>query len=134
MHQEEPQCASCHRRIDPIGLGLENFDAIGQWRATDSYKADGSKDVKTWPIEPAGALYGGPAFADFHELRGLIAARPDAFARGFSRALVEYSLGRPCGFSDEPLLDAMVARGKTKNFPISELIQALVASDAFHTK
>ena len=134
MHQEEPQCASCHRRIDPIGLGLENFDAIGQWRATDSYKADGSKDVKTWPIEPAGALYGGPAFADFHELRGLIAARPDAFARGFSRALVEYSLGRPCGFSDEPLLDAMVAQGKTKNFPIRELIQALVASDAFHTK
>jgi cytochrome c553 len=134
MHQEEPQCASCHRRIDPIGLGLENFDAIGQWRTTDSYKAEGSKDVKTWAIEPAGALFGGPAFADFYELRAVIAERPDAFARGFSRAVVEYSLGRPCGFSDEPLLDAMVARGKTKNFPIRELIQALVASDAFHTK
>jgi cytochrome c553 len=134
LHQEEPQCASCHRRIDPIGLGLENFDAIGQWRTTDSYKAEGSKDVKTWAIEPAGALHGGPSFADFHELRGIIAARPDAFARGLSRSLVEYALGRPCGFSDEPLLDAMVAQGKTKNFPIRELIQALLASDAFHTK
>jgi hypothetical protein len=134
MHQEEPQCASCHRRIDPIGLGLENFDAIGQWRTTDSYKAEGSKDVKTWTIEPAGALFGGPAFADFYELRAVIAERPDAFARGFSRALIEYALGRPCGFSDEPLLDAMVAQGKTKNFPVRELIQALVASDAFHTK
>jgi hypothetical protein len=67
LHQEEPQCASCHRRIDPIGLGLENFDAIGQWRTSDSYKAEDSKDAKTWSIEPAGALYGGPAFADFHE-------------------------------------------------------------------
>jgi mono/diheme cytochrome c family protein len=134
MHQEEPQCASCHRRIDPIGLGLENFDAIGRWRMTDSYKAEGSKDVKTWTIEPAGALFGGPTFADFYELRSIIAERPDAFARGFSRALVEYSLGRPCGFSDEQLLDAMVAQGKTKNFLVRELIQALVASDAFHTK
>ncbi len=134
MHQEEPQCASCHRRIDPIGLGLENFDAIGRWRTTDSYKAEGSKDLKTWTIEPAGALFGGPAFADFHELRAVIAERPDAFVRGFSRALVEYALGRPCGFSDEPLLDAMVAQGKTKNFPVRELIQALVASDPFHTK
>jgi len=134
LHQEEPQCASCHRRIDPIGLGLENFDAIGQWRTTDSYKADGGKEVKTWTIEPAGALYGGPAFADFQELRAIIAARPDAFARGFSRALVEYALGRPCGFSDEPLLDAMVDQAKSKNFPIRELIQALVASDAFHMK
>jgi hypothetical protein len=134
MHQEEPQCASCHRRIDPIGLGLENFDAIGRWRTTDSYKAEGSKDVKTWAIEPAGALFGGPAFADFYGLRAVISERPDAFARGFSRALVEYSLGRPCGFSDEPLLDAMVAQGKTKNLPIRELIQALVASTAFHTK
>jgi hypothetical protein len=134
LHQEEPQCASCHRRIDPIGLGLENFDAIGQWRTTDSYKAEGSKEAKTWAIEPAGALYGGPAFADFQELRAIIAAQPDAFARGFSRALVEYALGRPCGFSDEPLLDVMVDQPKSKNFPIRELIQALVASDAFHMK
>jgi hypothetical protein len=134
LHQEEPQCASCHRRIDPIGLGLENFDAIGQWRTTDSYKAEGSKEAKTWAIEPAGALYGGPAFADFQELRAIIAAQPDAFARGFSRAVVEYALGRPCGFSDEPLLDVMVDQPKSKNFPIRELIQALVASDAFHMK
>ena len=58
----------------------------------------------------------------------------DPLPEGVSRALVEYALGRPCGFSDEPLLDAIVAQGKTKNFPIRELIQALVASDAFHTK
>lgn len=134
LHQEEPQCASCHRRIDPIGLGLENFDAVGQWRTTDEYRAEGGKEVKAWAIEPAGAIYNGPVFADYQELRAIIAARPDAFARGFSRALIEYALGRPCGFSDEPLLDAMVAQANTKNFLIRELIQALVASDAFHTK
>ena len=65
LHQEEPQCASCHRRIDPIGFGLENFDAVGIWRTEDSYVKDGV-GTKTWKIEPAGALHGGPEFRDFY--------------------------------------------------------------------
>ena len=134
LHQEEPQCASCHRRIDPLGLGLENFDAVGLWRTEDSVHSADKKESKRWTIDPAGALHGGPAFADFFELRAIIASQPDAFARGFSRALAEYALGRPCGFSDEPLLDDMVMRAATKNYPIRELFQALVASEAFHTK
>lgn len=134
LHQEEPQCASCHRRIDPIGLGLENFDAVGRWRIGVSVHSADKKTTKTWAIDPAGALHGGPAFADFFELRAIIASQPEAFARGFSRALAEYALGRPCGFSDEQLLDDMVLRAATKNYPIRELFQALVASEAFHTK
>ncbi|NBW97248.1 MAG: DUF1592 domain-containing protein, partial [Planctomycetia bacterium] len=68
MHQEAPQCASCHRKIDPIGFGLENFDAVGAWRTTDSSVAIDAagkpdpKTKKTWTIDPAGALHGGPAF------------------------------------------------------------------------
>lgn len=64
MHQQEPQCGSCHRRIDPIGFALENFDAVGRWRTEDSYEKPGV-GRKTWPIDPAGALYGGPPFTDF---------------------------------------------------------------------
>jgi hypothetical protein len=139
-HQEEPQCASCHRKIDPIGFGLENFDAAGQWRTSDSYQLVSDKGVpdpktkKTWQIEPGSAFHKGPRFNDFFEMRNHIAARTDPFTRGFSKALIEYALGRPCGFSDEPLLNAMVQRAAGKNFAIREVFVALVASNEFRTK
>jgi mono/diheme cytochrome c family protein len=140
LHQEEPQCASCHRKIDPIGFGLENFDAVGAWRTTDSsmaVNAEGKPDPKTkktWTIDPAGALHGGPSFQDFFELREIVAARPEQFARGFTAALIEYALGRPCGFSDEPLVDAIVKDAKSRDFALRSFIHALVQSEAFRTK
>jgi len=139
-HQEDPQCASCHRKIDPIGFGLENFDAAGQWRTEDSYQAtDASgkpdpKTKKTWPIEAAAALHKGPAFNDYFGLRDILASKSDALARGFSSALVEYALGRPCGFTDEPLLSTMLQQSANKDFAVREFIRTLVASNEFHTK
>ena len=139
-HQEAPQCASCHRKIDPIGFGLENFDAVGEWRTQDSYQAlDAAgkpipKAVKTWAIDPAGNLYKGPAFKSYFELRDIIASRREPFARGFSAALIQYALGRPCGFSDEPLIDDMVHQAETKHFAVREFIHTLVNSKAFHSK
>jgi mono/diheme cytochrome c family protein len=141
LHQEAPQCASCHRKIDPIGFGLENFDAVGQWRTEDSYQAmnaegkpDPTQKKLTWQVDPAGAFHGGPAFKDYFEMRGLIAGKSDAFARGLSKALVEYALGRPCGFSDAPLVAAMVADAAPRNLGLRSLVHSLIQSDAFHTK
>jgi Protein of unknown function (DUF1592)/Protein of unknown function (DUF1588)/Protein of unknown function (DUF1587)/Protein of unknown function (DUF1585)/Protein of unknown function (DUF1595)/Planctomycete cytochrome C len=139
-HQEEAQCASCHRKIDPIGFGLENFDAVGQWRTEDTYQVmdETGKPVpnakKTWTIDPAAELHRGPAFQNYLELRDLIAARSEDFGRGFSEALVEYGLGRPIGFGDDPLIDAMVAEAKQGNFGVRTFIHALAASDEFRTK
>ena len=139
-HQEDPQCASCHRKIDPIGFGLENFDAAGQWRTQDSYQAidaNGKPDPKTrktWTIDAAGALHKGPAFRDFFGLRDLIAAKAEAFARGFSEALIEYALGRPVGFRDEPLIADMLVRAGRKDLAMREFILALVSSGEFHSK
>jgi hypothetical protein len=132
-HQEQPQCASCHRKIDPIGYGLENFDAAGQWRTEDSYERPGQRR-KTWPVEPAGALYKGPAFANYHELRDLIHARTGDFARGFSTALVQYALGRAVSFSDEGLVEKMVSEAKKQDFALRSFVLTLVASEAFHSK
>jgi mono/diheme cytochrome c family protein len=140
LHQEEPQCASCHRKIDPIGFGLENFDAVGAWRTTDSSVAVNAagkpdpKTKKTWTIDPSGALHGGPAFADFFELRGIVAARPEQFARGFTAALIQYALGRPCGFGDEPLIDSIVNDARSHGFGTRSFIHALVQSQSFRTK
>lgn len=139
-HQEDPQCASCHRKIDPIGFGLENFDAVGQWRTEDSYQAidaNGKPDPKTkktWKIEAAAALHNGPSYNSYFELRDIIASKTDRFARGFSEALLEYSLGRLVGFKDEPLLEHMVQDAGSKDFNIREFIYTLVGSQEFHTK
>jgi len=138
-HQEDPQCASCHRKIDPIGFGLENFDAAGQWRTEDSYTAldangkPDPKSKKTWTIDSA-AFHKGPAFKDYFELRNIIASKSDAFARSFSEALIEFALGRPLGFRDEPLIDDMISQAGKKNFAMREFIQALIRSKEFHTK
>jgi len=139
-HQEQPQCSSCHRKIDPIGFGLENFDAVGQWRTEDSYQALDplgkpiAKAIKTWTIDPAGSLHKGPAFKNVFEVRDIIANRRERFARGFSAALIQYALGRPCGFNDEPLMDAMVQQAGAKQFAIRGFVHTLIQSKAFHSK
>lgn len=139
-HQEEPQCASCHRKIDPIGFGLENFDAVGNWRTEDSYQAmdDNGKPVKdgkvTWQIDPAGKLHNGPSFADYQELRSVIAAEDEAFARGMTEALIEYALGRPVGFTDQPLIEDVLKQARQKKYAVRSFVQALVQSKEFHSK
>lgn len=139
-HQEEPQCANCHRRIDPPGFALENFDAVGAWRTEDSYTpvdANGWANAaltKTWPIEVAGSFHGGPSFVGFAGFRAAVAGRERDFARGFAKALVEYALGRPCSFRDEPLVEAIVSRAEARDFAIREFIFGLVQSDVFRSK
>lgn len=127
-HREEPQCASCHRKIDPIGFGLENFDAAGKWRTTDQVGA------KKWTIDAADALFQGPSFQNFFELRDLIAAREDDFARGFTEHLIEYALGRPYGFTDEDLADQIVATAREQRYSVRAFLHAIVQTAAFQTK
>lgn len=132
-HQEEPQCLQCHRKIDPIGFGLENFDTIGHWRSTELYtKANGG--LKDWPIDPSGAFHKGPKFSDYFQLRDLIAAKSEDFARGFTEALIEYALGRPYGFTDVALADDLIAKAKAKDFALREFILGLVTSQEFGRK
>ncbi len=138
-HQEDAQCASCHRKIDPIGFGLENFNAAGKWRTEESYQArDGRGRAagkrKIWTIDASGAFHKGSGFEDYHELHDLIAEREEDFALGFTEHLIEYALGRPFGFTDEELANEIVHAAQSKEFSVSEFIHALVQSSAFNTK
>ena len=138
-HQEEPQCASCHRKIDPIGFGLENFNAAGKWRSEERQFAKNRKGKfqlsKTGaPIDTSGKFHNGPGFANYNELRNLIARKEGDFALGFSEHLIEYALGRPFGFTDEDLANDIVTTSKNKQFAVSEFIHALVQSEPFQTK
>jgi hypothetical protein len=129
-HQEQPQCLQCHRRIDPIGLGLENFNAIGKWREVDR----DPKTKKEWPIDPSGNFYKGPAFGNYFELRDHIAARGHDFAQGFTEALIEYALGRPYAFTDAKLADDILKKAVSENFVVREFLVALITSPEFARK
>ena len=139
-HMEEAQCASCHRKIDPIGFGLENFNAAGKWRSeehryTKNRKGQMVASKKGVPIDASGKFHDGPAFADFFELRELIAANhKEDFARGFTEALIEYGLGRPYGFTDEDLANEIMSSAKDNGFAVRDIVQALVQSKPFQSK
>jgi hypothetical protein len=134
-HQELPQCASCHRKIDPIGFGLENFDAVGLWRTENSYETS-SKDQekKTWKIDPSGQIHKGPTFSDYFDLRDHIASQKDAFATSFTSAVIEYGMGRPIGFSDQTLINEIVKLSKDKNYTFRSFFHALIQHEQFKRK
>ena len=132
-HQEEAQCLQCHRKIDPIGFGLENFNAIGQWRTTELYKkAQGG--LQEWPIDSSGALHKGPKFENYFALREILAAKKHSFARGFTEALLEYALGRPPSFTDEDAIAGIVREAEKSDFAVAEFVRALVCSAIFKNK
>ena len=144
-HQEEPQCASCHRKIDPIGYGLENFNAAGLWRDVEKVKIPeelmGKRKKKAVPpfkqfsIDPTGVLPSGESFSDYHELRDTILSNySDAFARGFSENLIAYALGRPYGISDHNLATVVTSGAEENGNTFHAFIHALVRSNAFHAK
>ena len=131
-HQEQPQCATCHRKIDPIGFGLENFDAAGKWRVNATSGKGSSR--KNWTIDPSGTFHNGPSFANYQELRNHILARESDFARGFTEHLIEYALGRPFSIIDDELAKDMMNKASLKNYSISEFIHTLVQSETFRKK
>lgn len=138
-HQEQPQCNQCHQKIDPIGFGLENFDASGQWRDEEvigigKFRSGQWTQEKRFAIDPEGTLPDGQKFADFFSLRDSVARHEDAFARGFTEALIAYGLGRPYGFTDEPLAESILQQAKTHQYPIDDFIHALVQSQPFQLK
>lgn len=94
MHRNEARCAACHDRIDPIGFGLENFDAIGRWRDTESDQ----------PVDATGILPGGESFNGPGELKKILLGRREEFARMMSAQMLRFALGRDLEYYDEPVV------------------------------
>ena len=118
-----PACASCHSEMDPVGFGLENFDAVGRWRDTDS----------GLPIDPSGRFaetpFRGPA-----EFRIALMQRSDAFVRTVTRHLLAYALDRPTEYFDMPAMRAIVGDAAVTNQRWSALIRGVVLSTPFRMK
>ncbi len=120
-HRTDPACASCHRRMDPLGFGLENFDATGGWRTHDG----------TQPIDSSGKLPGGSEFRGPVELRTALRLRRDAFTRCLAEKMLTYALGRGLDRSDRRAVNRIVARLARNEYRYSALVMAIVESKPF---
>jgi hypothetical protein len=122
IHRTKPSCAGCHEKIDPLGFGLENFDAIGRWR---------TKDANGQPVDSLATLPGDITFSNPAELKQLLASSDDLFLRNLTRKLLGYSLGRPLEYYDEPVVSELVSKLRQNQLKIRPLIHAIVASKPF---
>jgi len=122
LHRTDPTCANCHRILDPIGFGLENFDAIGRWR--DVEETGGA-------IDATGELPDGKRFSTPKELKAIIAARQPDLARNLTEKLLAYALCRPLEGYDEIVVDRLMDTIAQDGYRMQTLITEIVTSYPF---
>ena len=124
-HRSNPTCYECHRKIDPLGLSLENYDYVGAWR--DRYN-------RQLPIDSSGELPDGTKLLGPNGIKTFLLNRPEQFTRCLTEKLFVYALGRRLSFTDRDDIDQIVSSLPERNYGFRELIQQIVASEAFRTK
>jgi hypothetical protein len=124
LHRKSPNCASCHRVMDPLGFALENFDGIGEWRV----KEPGGN------IDPSGQLADGSKVDGPIALRKALNKRPDMFARTMTEKLMTYGLGRGVEQADMPLVRSVVRDAAKQNYRFSAVVLGIVKSAPFQMK
>jgi len=124
VHRQNAVCASCHTKMDPLGFGLENLNAIGAWRDEDG----------KFPVDASGVLPGGHAFKGPRELKALLLADRDAFVAGLTEKLLMYALGRGLERYDRPALQSIEAGLAKQDYRFSELVLSVVNSLPFEMK
>ncbi|MCY4025122.1 MAG: DUF1592 domain-containing protein [Acidobacteria bacterium] len=123
-HRANPVCASCHATMDPIGFGLENFDAVGAWRQSEHGA----------PIDASGSLPNGAAFEGPAELRAALLARPETFVRALTAKLATYALGRGVEPFDAPAIRTILAEAEGSGYTFSALVLGIVRSVPFQMR
>jgi hypothetical protein len=124
LHRKNPTCASCHVRMDPLGFGLENFDAVGAWRTKDG----------EFPINASGELPDGRSFTGPQGLKSILKAQPDRFTETLTRKLLMYALGRGLETSDVGAVNEIVSKVAADNYRMSSLILGIVQSQPFQKR
>ena len=123
-HRVNAVCASCHKVMDPIGLAMENFDAVGVWRANDAGV----------PIDASGELADGTKVDGVMALRNALVSRPELFAGTFTEKLLTYALGRGLDYRDMPAVRAIVRDAARANYRFSAFISGVTRSTPFRMR
>lgn len=122
LHRTNPVCANCHQTLDPIGFGLENFDAIGRWR---------DREENGGLIDASGELPGGKRFSSPKELKAIIAQRSDDFSRNLVERLLAYALCRKLEGYDEIVVDGLMEDIAADGYRMQTMIEKIVTSYPF---
>jgi hypothetical protein len=122
LHRTDPVCANCHKVLDPIGFGLENFDAIGRWR---------TQDDSGGAIDASGELPGGHHFSAPKELKKILAGRANDLCRSLTEKLLAYALCRQLEGYDEIVVDQLVDAIAKDGYRMQSLVIAVVTSYPF---
>ena len=122
-HRVSRACSQCHGVIDPIGLALENFDAIGRWRDVE---LEANSPINASTVLPSGRPVDGPA-----ELREALFGGRDLFVRALTEKLMMYAVGRELEYYDMPQVRAVVRRAADQDYRLSAIVSGIVTSEAF---
>ncbi len=121
QHRANPSCATCHRQMDALGFGLENFDAVGAWRTKDG----------NFEIDASGTLPDGRSFSGPAELKQILLSQKDQFVHCLSEKMLTYGLGRGLDYYDKCAVDSIAAAVAKGDYRFSELILAVAGSEPF---
>jgi hypothetical protein len=124
IHPANPVCAVCHNQMDPIGFGLENYDAIGRWRTEDEGEA----------IDASGRLPSGVAFEGPAQLQEALLTDPGVFANAFTQKLLTYALGRSVEYYDMPAVRGIVNQAAARDYRFSSIVFGIVNSVPFQMR
>jgi mono/diheme cytochrome c family protein len=120
-HRSNPVCASCHQIFEPMGMALENFDAVGAWRTEDAGV----------PVDATGVMPDGTKLDGVGSLRGALERYSDQFARVVTEKLLIYALGRGVEYQDMPVVRSIARDAAATRYRFSSLVSAIVKSDPF---
>lgn len=131
-HVEDPSCARCHDRIDPVGFALEEFDPVGKHR--EKYRAvpkQGGGYVPGLPVDSSGETPDKHAFSNFQGFRDWLAADEKVIARALAQKLMVYGCGRKVEVTDRPVVEEIVEASAKDGYGLRTMIQEVVASEYF---
>jgi hypothetical protein len=123
-HRENPECASCHAQMDPIGFAFEHFDAVGRWRETDG----------GLPIEAASTLPDGRVVDGVEGVKQLLLGDPERFVGAVTEKLLMYALGRNIQYYDRPAIRAIVRDAAADDYTFPALVRGIVLSVPFRMR
>ena len=137
-HKSLPQCSSCHDKIDPIGLGLENFDLFGKWRKEEKLRVGAKKRrntrYKNFPLDTTGYLSDNEQFSSFRGLQQALLKNKDKLAESLYSSMLSYGIGRSIEFIDQGDIHHNLKILAQDNFPVRDMLFRVITSNTFKTK
>jgi len=132
LHRADPNCAACHKMMDPIGFALENFNADGSWRTLEGHPR--KNDSVSVPLDTSSVLWDGTEVNGVRDLRENLKRYSPQFARFMTEKLLSFAMGRGVEYFDMPVVRSIVNKAEPNNYRFSALVMNIVKSEPFQMR